>query len=961
MRDECLMGELKQRPAHVSLSIHIFVRAPFFPSFFREPVSNQAYCALFLLFFKWHSLAHNVFLGRYEFNGRPLKVHYDKFSQSSQNNPLVGISPQAVPSSLSPYDPLSQLTSSLSRLEVISAHNGRPHASLDSLAQSHLDFQRSRLEMEGLTSTQLDALLARPRSSSFKSPSLTGPVLSQSPPHMQSSALLQPQGQSLNAGSLGASIAQSVLPSATSLSQPHSLTGSPNPVSAKASSSSSSLRNFGTATDLTLVTDLNDIKLTPDSFTSLTSFGSPQPSLSASSSQTSSFSSCGSRRPNLSTASRGDALNDGSQRTSCSSSARPSFGAANADKPSLCVSASERSAFGACSERFPFGSGNSQRLSTGLTTSQNPGLGASSQRPAAHLNPPFSEEDGPTPSTSIQMSTLRKSKHPSLAPAAIPLSLPPSKGSHPGSAGLSSKTASPPSFVNSGSISKNWSDLSRVESPESRGSQASPSQTSSQIPLRSTSEEVSPEASLLAKSILNTDSPSAHDTSWGTSRPQLRKEPLTSKANGTVDYVTTALGALGMRRASRAQSKQAEEKRAPSGEQQPQAPSAPAPQGNGRKSAQSSHRHPGPISLPPPTAFALPPGVVFSPHAHPQSPVYYPGYPLSPVHPHPIGSPLHHPLGSPLHPPAVHSPLQHPGHPQYGAYPHHATPVHYGVITPHGLPPITPSMPPFTFLPPHTQSPPQNGQGREGDERRQHVSQNEGSQTNPSKWDSTVQVPPPYYPQSSNAPQQRMQYTQVHPPMFSPGIPLSPGIMIPLAPGIVSPGVPMASVPVPMTPGVALTPGVTMTPGAFWSHAPWINPAPGAPVHAPNGPNEQLPGGIEGYFPPVSQPSVETGYFPPVPNVANDILKEGHRLASGSDGLRGDNAHEAPGYEEVAPERSPRRPSSGMSLVSSSDYSKSPQDANRKGGAPRVMKRANSAHCEGVPKRNGLLHRESDP
>lgn len=913
-------------------------------------------------------------LDRFEFNGRPLKVHYDKFSQS-QNMPFVGVSPQAVPTSLlPPYESLSQLASPLSRFEVLSAHDGRSHSHLDALAQSqlHLDLQRSRLEAEGLTSAQLDALLARPRSSSFKSPSLTPPtVLSQSPSHLQSHALLQPQGQSLSGSSLSASIAQSILPpSARSLSQPHSLTGSPHQISARVSTSGSSVHSsgatdsLGSSTDLTLVTDLNDIKLSPDSLTSIGSnFGSPRPCLSAGSSQTS---SSGSRRPNLSAASsRGDVLSDGvalglgSQRTSFSSSSRPSFGAANAEKPSFCVSASERLSFGTSSERLPFGA---QHLSLGSTTSQNPGLGTSSQRPTAHLGAPFLEDDGPTPSSSVYLSAMGSSKPPPLGHVAMSLSSPAAKsGSH---VGLAGSNASPP-LLNSGSISNNWLDLSRIGSPESIGTRASPGHASTQIPPRGTSEGTPPEVSLLAQSILVTDPSPAPDTTWGTSRPQLRKDTPASKANGTVDYVTTALGALGMRRANKAQSKQVEEKRSsstPSAEQ----PQASSTAGHGKKSTQSSHRHPGPISLPPPTAFTLPPGVVFSPHTHPQSPTYHPGYSLNPVHPHPMGSPLHHPMGSPLaHPTHVHSPLHHPGHPQYGTYPHHATPVHYGVITPHGLPPITPSMPPFTFLPPQVQTPMQNGHSRmdkESVERSQHTSQNEGRQTNPPKWESAAHVSQPlYYPPSSNAPQQRMQYTQIHPHMFSPGIPLSPGIMVPLSSGIIpAVSMSMAGVPVPMTPGVALTPGVTMTPGAFWSHAPWMNPAVGAPVHAADGFNEPMHSATEGYFPPLSEPNGDTGYFPPVSSVANDILKQGHGSALGSGMSRGENSRD--GVEGRASESPPRSPSPGLSRVSSPDPSpKSPQDANRKGG-PQVMKRSTSAQCEGgVPKRNGLFHRESDP
>ena len=907
-------------------------------------------------------------LGRYEFNGRPLKVHYDKYAQSSQNIPSVGVSAQAT-SLIPPFDSLSQLTSPLSRLEVLSAHDGRPHSHLDVLAQSqlHLDLQRSRLEAEGLTPAQLEALLARPRSSSFKSPSLTSPTaLSQSPSHLQS-ALLQSLGQSLGGSSLTAMPQPILHPSARSLSRPHSVAGSPHPTSAKVSSSGSSVHSsgapdpLGTVADLTLVTDL-DIRLTPDSLTSLgSSFGSPRPTLSAGSSQTSNFSSTGSRKPTLGVASsRGDALNDGltlalgSQRTSFSSSARPSFGAATAEKPAFAVAAAERLPFGASSDR-PFSTGTS---SMGSATLQNPNLGGSSQRSSVHLSAPFSEDDGSATLSSVPLP-------PSLGPLAMSLSLPTAKpGPHLDPTGSASKVALPPSF-DSSNVTNNWPELSRIGSPESRGTRTSPSQAN--IPPRSTPEGTPPDTSLLAQSILNTSSSPPPDSAWGGSKPQ-RKESPSSKTNGTVDYVTTALGALGMRRANRAQNKQAEERRK-SGEQQPLASSSAGPQGHGKKSTQSSHRHPGPISLPPPTAFTLPPGVVFSPHAHPQSPLYHPGYPLSPVHPHPMGSPLHHPMGSPLtHPAHMHSPLHHPGHPQYGTYPHHATPVHYGVITPHGLPPITPSMPPFTFLPPQGQTPTQNGHVRDGPRSEgwsQNATQHEGSLVDPLKWESIAQMSqPPYYPQTSNAPQQRMQYTPVHPSMFSPGIPFSSGMMVPLSPGMVAPAVsmPMTGVPVPMTPGVALTPGVTMTPGAFWSHASWMNPAVGAPVHAADGHKESLHTGAEGYFPPVSEPSGDTGYFPPVSTIANNIHKGGYGSPLGSGTSHGENAHDE--EERMTSEDALRSPSLTLPRVSSPDpypSPKSPQEGNRK-GVPQAMKRSTSAqHDGGLPKRNGLFHRESDP
>lgn len=152
-----------------------------------------------------------------------------------------------------------------------------------------------------------------------------------------------------------------------------------------------------------------------------------------------------------------------------------------------------------------------------------------------------------------------------------------------------------------------------------------------------------------------------------------------------------------------------------------------------------------------------------------------------------------------------------------------------------------------------------------------------------------------------------------------------------------------------------------MPPGAFWSHAPWMNPAVGAPVHVANGPLEQSHAAVEGYFPPVSEPGSDTGYFPPVPSVASDTCKEDHRLASGSGLSYGDNPREGLEYGGAS-ENSRWNSSPGMSRVSLPDPSpKSPPDINRKGG-PQIMKRSNSAQCEGgIPKRNGLLHRESDP
>lgn len=107
-----------------------------------------------------------------------------------------------------------------------------------------------------------------------------------------------------------------------------------------------------------------------------------------------------------------------------------------------------------------------------------------------------------------------------------------------------------------------------------------------------------------------------------------------------------------------------------------------------RQRAQTHPAHPGPISLPPPSAFVVPAAHNFSP----MSPVFAPGIPMSPLQQPgvlPIPSPHAHPH-SPLNRPKfphARSLLQHPMH----------TPSHH--MTPSGLPPITPSMPSFQFVP----------------------------------------------------------------------------------------------------------------------------------------------------------------------------------------------------------------------------------------------------------------------
>ena len=108
-----------------------------------------------------------------------------------------------------------------------------------------------------------------------------------------------------------------------------------------------------------------------------------------------------------------------------------------------------------------------------------------------------------------------------------------------------------------------------------------------------------------------------------------------------------------------------------------------------RQRAQTHPAHPGPITIPPPSAFVAPPAHTLSP----VSPTFAPGTHISPSHKPgvPMHSPLAHPHSPLRHPMYSHTrpPLQHPAHP----------PSLTLNMTPSGLPPITPSMPSFQFVP----------------------------------------------------------------------------------------------------------------------------------------------------------------------------------------------------------------------------------------------------------------------
>ena len=230
------------------------------------------------------------------------------------------------------------------------------------------------------------------------------------------------------------------------------------------------------------------------------------------------------------------------------------------------------------------------------------------------------------------------------------------------------------------------------------------------------------------------------------------------------------------------------------------APQATSPASSSRShpTPQQQHHpaHPGPIALPPPppvTAFPVPPPHTLSPP-----------YPSPHMHGHPM-NPLHHPfiVGMPM-------------------------------MTPHGLPPITPSMPSFTFLPQPSPGLP-----------------------------SPVAAPTPE-PQPGMGMYEHMRHIMASYTPFSPGVTMSPGAM-------------------------------WGRPGSGAN--PFINPAVGAPVHPGHyyshgyqQPQTQPQGEQDGgYFPPMTREE-HGGYFPWIPppqgegqvqaqsqrssGLANEILRE---------------------------------------------------------------------------------------
>jgi len=220
--------------------------------------------------------------------------------------------------------------------------------------------------------------------------------------------------------------------------------------------------------------------------------------------------------------------------------------------------------------------------------------------------------------------------------------------------------------------------------------------------------------------------------------------------------------------------------------------------------------HPGPIALPPP------PSMTFNPM---QMPMMMPLSTMTPGHCHGHAPTPHaYPMASMINRMNI-SPLYHPAHPgsaamsamaaaamhgggspsPFGMYP--GPPAMTGAmmsLTPHGLPPITPSMPPFTFFPQQYYTRMGVGVKGSGEESRNREGGGEGGRdgegTVPEGRDrSSVNV--------QSAATLQMQRSQ----------PLR--LNLNAVPG-------------------GFSPGVAMSPGTFYPHPnPYINAAVGAPVH----------------------------------------------------------------------------------------------------------------------------------
>ncbi|KAG1729120.1 hypothetical protein EDB19DRAFT_1913495 [Suillus lakei] len=405
--------------------------------------------------------------------------------------------------------------------------------------------------------------------------------------------------------------------------------------------------------------------------------------------------------------------------------------------------------------------------------------------------------------------------------------------------------------------------------------------------------QTSPRSVALAHSILNSDLSNKSQSMWGASDVESSQgsTPAKAEGSGNADATSTALGSLGLRRSKALASKATDKSKSSSPNPKPASPI----------SAEANIAAEAITIILPPTTWtycAAPSMYIYAPASTGAVPI-----PSAPTTESNVSRRLctissHDPLHSPYH-------------------------MHYGVITPHGLPPITPSMPPFTFLQPTNGRANTTEQGSNGGSYQGQATEGRSEAPPPS---SPYHLPPhSQVPYSSHLPSH----------MFSPGIPLSPGIMVPISTGYPPSG----------DDGAA---------DAWWG-ADDARP-PGAPVHA----DEQWhnhghpPNSGGDYFPPQGGPDDDTGYFPPVCSIAKEIFKEGSEFHSsereGESQSRGSSACAG----MVSP--APKSTQEGQQ----SDNDRGHRDARRTvSPQPNRFTTTEGGHA---PRRAGLTHRpDSDP
>ncbi|KAF8879646.1 hypothetical protein CPB84DRAFT_1793138 [Gymnopilus junonius] len=277
-------------------------------------------------------------------------------------------------------------------------------------------------------------------------------------------------------------------------------------------------------------------------------------------------------------------------------------------------------------------------------------------------------------------------------------------------------------------------------------------------------------------------------------------------------------------------------------------------------SLQHHPNHPGPITLPP------------------RRPPAFPGSPHTPSASGLSISPLHHPgMVSPYH---MYSSSA-------AVYQHHPQ---LGPITPHGLPPITPSMPPF-YLPPSSHAMMQQQQLQNyssASSQRRSFANALGSAPLPpmstaSASSSSASAAADTQTQRVSQPDQQ-QFPHQNPfaanqaqafmvPLPSPGLYGIPSQQPQPSPPIHQPHLRLNLSGIPTT----FSPGVSMSPGTFYGRQrdglpmpnanPFINAAVGAPVHLHSPEGMPIPPGhpaamvAHGHHPPAMQP--------PTPNMSH--------------------------------------------------------------------------------------------